>query len=111
MINKLLEFDPAIRLGPNGADEVKQHPFFEGLDWENFAKGNGPIVPCLKTFDGPEPGLEAGPCIFQQQKKNIFNDLVAKSKETKQIDFGGFQLRSLDVLDKLNQDAYKQFKR
>ncbi len=30
LINKLLEFDPATRLGSGGADEVKQHPFFKG---------------------------------------------------------------------------------
>jgi len=111
LINKLLEFDPAKRLGANGAHEVMEHPFFKELNWENFAKADGPIVPCLKNFDGPEPGLEAGPTIFQQEKKDVFNDLLAKSKETQKIDFGGFQLRRLDVLDKLNQDAYKQLKR
>ena len=31
LINKLLEFDPATRLGSNGANEVKQHPFFKGI--------------------------------------------------------------------------------
>lgn len=32
-ILKRLIADPEVRLGRNGADEIKNHPFFEGLDW------------------------------------------------------------------------------
>lgn len=31
---KLLERDPAKRFGLNGAEDVKSHPFFAGLDWD-----------------------------------------------------------------------------
>jgi serine/threonine protein kinase len=37
--------DPKTRLGTQGADEIKQHPFFEGIDWNNVADGEGPFVP------------------------------------------------------------------
>ena len=36
LIEKLLATDPTERLGANGAAEVKKHPFFAGLDWDNL---------------------------------------------------------------------------
>jgi serine/threonine kinase 38 len=26
--------DPEVRLGRNGVDEIKKHPFFDGFDWQ-----------------------------------------------------------------------------
>lgn len=37
MIVKLLSQDPKKRLGHNGAEEIKSHPFFKGIHWE-YAK-------------------------------------------------------------------------
>ena len=33
IISKLLERDPSIRLGARGVEEVKSHPYFEGINW------------------------------------------------------------------------------
>jgi serine/threonine protein kinase len=35
-IERLLELDPAKRLGANGVNEIKSHPFFEGINWETL---------------------------------------------------------------------------
>ena len=32
-INKLIQRKPVHRLGNNGAEEVKEHPWFQGFDW------------------------------------------------------------------------------
>nr|AML78755.1 putative LOV domain-containing protein [Aphanopetalum resinosum] len=42
-INALLNRDPAFRLGSNGggANEIKQHPFFRGINW--------PLIRCMVT--------------------------------------------------------------
>lgn len=34
LIQRLLHIDSEERLGRNGADEIKTHPFFEGVDWD-----------------------------------------------------------------------------
>nr|AML77943.1 putative LOV domain-containing protein [Tropaeolum peregrinum] len=41
LINALLNRDPASRLGSNaGANEIKQHPFFRGMNW--------PLIRCMR---------------------------------------------------------------
>ncbi|KEI38096.1 uncharacterized protein L969DRAFT_51795 [Mixia osmundae IAM 14324] len=43
---------PEQRLGRNGADEIKNHPFFAGVDWNTIRNIEAPFVPHLKsTFD------------------------------------------------------------
>ncbi|WPK24094.1 hypothetical protein PUMCH_001350 [Australozyma saopauloensis] len=52
LINKLLTLDPELRLGYNGAEEIKKHPFFEGLEWDKlYAEETDSFVPMI---DDPE---------------------------------------------------------
>ncbi|XP_034892809.1 phototropin-2 isoform X3 [Populus alba] len=45
LINALLNRDPAIRLGSKtGANEIKQHPFFRGINWPLIRCMNPPLV-------------------------------------------------------------------
>lgn len=39
LITKLLVVDENARLGTNGADAVKKHPWFDGIDWKQIADG------------------------------------------------------------------------
>ncbi len=34
LLKQLLQKDPQIRLGNNGSDEIKRHPFFKEIDWK-----------------------------------------------------------------------------
>ncbi len=48
-IIKRLMTDVDKRLGYNGADEVKSHPFFKGIDWNNIEKSlKVPFTPEVK---------------------------------------------------------------
>lgn len=43
LINALLNRDPGSRLGSNtGANEIKQHPFFRGINW--------PLIRCMVIY-------------------------------------------------------------
>ncbi|CAG8474867.1 11277_t:CDS:2 [Racocetra fulgida] len=41
---------PEQRLGQRGADEIKSHPFFAGVDWETIRNIEAPFVPNLKSI-------------------------------------------------------------
>ncbi|KAG8062318.1 hypothetical protein GUJ93_ZPchr0003g16596 [Zizania palustris] len=45
LINKLLIEDPHLRLGANGASEVKQHQFFKDISWDTLARQKAAFVP------------------------------------------------------------------
>ena len=49
LITKLLAFEPSDRLGANGVDEVKAHPWFEGIQWDTLREQPAVMVP--KTTD------------------------------------------------------------
>ncbi|CAH2035750.1 unnamed protein product [Thlaspi arvense] len=51
LINRFLVHEPEKRLGANGAAEVKSHPFFEGVDWENLALQKAAFVPQPESID------------------------------------------------------------
>lgn len=41
---------PEQRLGRHGADEIKSHSFFDGVDWETIRGIEAPFVPALKSI-------------------------------------------------------------
>ncbi|XP_070194512.1 microtubule-associated serine/threonine-protein kinase 3-like isoform X2 [Littorina saxatilis] len=51
LIQQLLTHDPLERLGTGGAQEVKEHPFFDVVDWESILRQKAEFVPQL---DGEE---------------------------------------------------------
>jgi serine/threonine kinase 38 len=49
ILRKLIN-DPESRLGSNGADEIKSHPFFKGIDWNRIKETlTPPFIPELKN--------------------------------------------------------------
>lgn len=45
LINSLLAKNPADRLGHNGAEEIKNHQFFQSINWAELRKEEPPFVP------------------------------------------------------------------
>lgn len=67
LVARLLDKDPAKRLGAGGADDVKSHAFFAGVDWQELPSrkttarawfGSLPHASCASKPAGPE---ENGP--------------------------------------------------
>ena len=48
LIAKLIN-NSNVRLGLNGAEEIKSHPFFRGLDWDNIRNLKAPFIPQLEN--------------------------------------------------------------
>lgn len=53
LLKHLFIINPLLRLGANGAKEIKDHVFFKNLDWENLLKMNlkPPFVPRITKPD------------------------------------------------------------
>jgi hypothetical protein len=41
--------DADVRLGKNGAEEIKKHPFFKNFDWANLRQQKAPYQPQVKS--------------------------------------------------------------
>lgn len=72
---KRLITDSSERLGINGVNEIKAHPFFAGVDWKNIRLKEAPIKPFVQgttdvsnfdKYDEEEPWLNED----TQLKKN-----------------------------------------
>ena len=48
LIFKLVN-EPKKRLGINGVNEIKNHPFFKGIDWKNIRNTKAPFIPNIKN--------------------------------------------------------------
>ncbi|XP_053714702.1 microtubule-associated serine/threonine-protein kinase 3 isoform X3 [Synchiropus splendidus] len=51
LITRLLRQSPLDRLGTGGATEVKQHSFFDGLDWNGLLRQKAEFIPQLDAED------------------------------------------------------------
>ena len=74
------------RLGLNGAEEIKSHPFFNGLDWDNIHNLKAPFIPELKN--------EYDTHYFDNFKiKEPFYPPVKKNKKRKDIEYLGYTFK------------------
>lgn len=39
------------RLGAKGVQEIKDHPFFEGIDWSNIKNSEPPFPPDMEKIN------------------------------------------------------------
>ena len=47
----LCDAEHRLGAGPGGAEEIKSHPFFENVDWNNIRSMKAPYIPELVSDD------------------------------------------------------------
>lgn len=78
LIDQLLVIDQEQRIGyRNGYSELKEHPFFEGIDWENIHNQTPPTIgppDVLPIFESPPPKADnsapSSPVVGGGEKKS-----------------------------------------
>jgi hypothetical protein len=101
---------PEQRLGFNGAEEIKKHPFFKGLDWKNIQNINAPFIPDIKN-DYDTKYFDTFP------EQEPFYPVEKKVKKRKDINYPGYTynrdldntrdglLHALEVLDAVKKST------
>ena len=102
------------RLGKNGAEEIKKHPFFKGFDWSKVLSMKPPFIPSIKN--------DWDTSYFDKFEETTPFHLVDKTKpkHRKEIDFVNFTykcdqnntkgsvIHALEVLETLKESRKKQ---
>ena len=81
------------RLGKNGVEEIKAHPFFKNVNWNNIRNTKAPFIPELKN-DYDTKYFES----FEYEEE--FYPPVKKFKRRKDIEFLGYTYKEGDELYK-----------
>ena len=98
LISKLIN-NPNKRLGLNGAEEIKSHPFFRGLDWDNILNSKAPFIPELKN--------EYDTHYFDSYDiKEPFYPSFKKKKKRKDVEYLGYTYKDDP---KNNIDIFSEF--
>lgn len=110
LIRKLI-CEPQSRLGNRGAEEIKRHPFFSGVDWENIRNSPAPWVPLLNEewdtvnfdkFEEIEPFYHTEMELSKRKKdKNFPAYTFTKDDEE------DFLQTAIDELTEIRKKAYK----
>ena len=135
-MQRLMTLDPAKRLGANGADEVKAHPFFAGIDWEQVTTTEAAFIPqvtdpestdyfdprgaVLQLFhDSEQPSLTQqfsaeSPAVSAGASPDVPPANAPASREAtaspSDDGFGAFSFKNLPVLKQANEDMIRKMK-
>ncbi|KAJ3434809.1 serine/threonine-protein kinase pkga-related [Anaeramoeba flamelloides] len=93
-ISKLLVTDPNKRLGTRGSSEIKNHPWFKGIDWDNLYQSKPAFVPKvvnnhdLKYFKKSRYHKEnyVDKEILEEMKNAKFDESLISSQESNVFD-------------------------
>ena len=134
-MKRLLTLDPNERLGSGGAEEVKAHPFFAGIDWDKVTTSEAAFIPQVSdpestdyfdprgalpqlfhdeemisvtnrpSHDSPLTGSTMSPPPMPVPISSRENSLSGGSN-----DFGSFSFKNLPVLKQANDDVIRKLK-
>lgn len=119
LMDRLMCTNPAVRLGAHGAEEVKHHAFFAGINWATLTTGPALFVPDAtdpESTDYFDPrGATSG--TFQDEESSppkTFKPVGAPEHHQQPSgdsdDFGTFNFKNLPVLKQANDDVIKRIR-
>ncbi|KAG6869321.1 hypothetical protein C0993_000074 [Termitomyces sp. T159_Od127] len=134
-MRRLMTLDPGERLGANGADEVKAHPFFASIEWDKVTTSEAAFIPQVtdpestdyfdprgaipQLFHDDEPVAITGQAIVDSPvgvpsavAASVPIPLATKDNSSPPAsdDFGSFSFKNLPVLKQANDDVIRKLK-
>lgn len=131
----LMTLDPNERLGSGGADEVKAHPFFAGIDWEKVTTTEAAFIPQVSDPESTDYFDPRGaiPQLFQDDEQIALRNQSGPDSPTTgsssmlppslpvpiagrepssggSDDFGSFSFKNLPILKQANDDMIRKLK-
>jgi hypothetical protein len=140
LMERLLCKEPEQRLGANGTEEVKRHPFFRGINWAAVCTGDAPFVPQVTDpestdyfdargaiphlFTDEEPaavelirphGNRTVPDKAQSSEPASDPVPAGRSRQASEAsrgsdDFGAFSFKNLDYFKQANDDVIRKMR-
>ena len=106
-ILKRLMCDAEHRLGSSaaGVDEIKKHPFFEGLDWKNLRNAKAPFIADLTSDDDcrrVDKFEEEEPFYATANASSSASEADKKRRQRKDINFVGYTFKKDVEEQKIN---------
>ena len=104
---------PESRLGVHGVEEIKKHPFFKGIDWNNIRNMKAPFIPQLKNdydtkyfehYDYIEPFIPPKETIVRKRLEPEFTGYNFKGKEKDPTDI----LTIIEMITKKKEEIEKE---
>ncbi|KAL3640836.1 hypothetical protein CASFOL_015804 [Castilleja foliolosa] len=129
LIDRLLVHNPDERLGARGASEVKAHPFFSGVDWDNLTLQKAAFVPQPERMDDTSyfvsryksNGVEVDESSMdsdsdslelqthpESEKMDECGDLTRFDSSPLDLSLINFSFKNLSQLASINQDVLLQ---
>ncbi|KAH7887614.1 RIM15, signal transduction response regulator [Phlebopus sp. FC_14] len=131
-MQRLMDIDPTTRLGAKGADEVKYHRFFEGVEWDKVTSTEAAFIPQVSDPESTDYFDPRGaiPHLFNDDDITLsnppdspaLNSLPATSHAISLTsnrdsapspasdDFGSFSFKNLPILKQANDDVIRKLK-
>ncbi|XP_020244524.1 probable serine/threonine protein kinase IRE4 isoform X2 [Asparagus officinalis] len=97
LIDRFLNQDQDLRLGANGASEVKEHPFFKEIDWENLALQKAAFIPCPDSADDTS--------YFMTRHSSISSQIALDENSS---DYASDATKSSSTATEANADEYSE---
>ncbi|KAH9062802.1 hypothetical protein EDB87DRAFT_1681913 [Lactarius vividus] len=134
LMERLMSVDPIRRLGTNGAEEVKAHPWFTGIEWEKVTTTEAAFIPqvtdpestdyfdprgaILQLFEDDQP-VPTSQCSQQHNAVGIdipHSEAISVPRGGRDAstpaddEFGAFSFKNLPVLKQANDDVIRKLR-